>query len=207
MSEKMKVKLTKKQIEANRRAAARIARRERAFKKMSTAEQRVTIAKDVIEALKLKKITARQGQWLNLKTRKREVLKMKSDTQLRDVIVAQKTSCTACALGAVFTCAVMRQDAITIDGMRNEYTGALFFGDEDITRYLSPFFSQEQLEMIETAFEKGRGRFGYDDASQNFGCKYKTPEERMIAIMKNIIAHKGDFTPPPVRYDDDGMGA
>lgn len=36
---------------------------------------------------------------------------------------------------------------------------------------------------------------GIGDKAVKFGRKYKTPKNRLIAIMKNIIKNKGEFKP------------
>jgi len=75
---------------------------------------------------------------------------------------------------------------------------------EDIQKKLTPYFPEEQLEMIESAFET-KAMIHYNSGTDNnedslmpaimFGEKYRTDRGRMIAITKNIIKNKGVFKP------------
>lgn len=104
--------------------------------------------------------------------------------------VAQKTkTCSVCALGACFISTIAKyggpgfgsyiQDTFNVDSMRAT---------------LHEVFSDEQLNEIETAYEKNLSFRGSQKA-ESFGCRYVTDIGRLRAIMRNIIANKGVFIP------------
>lgn len=173
--------------------------RERRFNAMPKNRQRVAIAKDVITSLNTKEIVATQGSYLNsrqLWPDSKEFFseeKENLDKQVRDVFIDKNPpKCTACAVGSLFVCAVKRHDAITIGEMNT-------FDRGNLTDYLDKFFDQDQLHLMEDAFETyydktNRHNESYNEA-EDFGRKYKTAKERMIAIMENVIANDGEFIP------------
>lgn len=185
----------------------RAADQERRFKKMTPAQKRVTIAKDVILALNSKLIRAAQGTYVELPSpilRKREEIVNKQnkdgfysddERDLREVLLEQRNpSCSACALGAIFVSSVYRQDKATVEE-------AVDIGAYDIKEYMDGIFSEDQLTLIEHAFEKwelprsfASGHNIYD--ASNWGDKFTTPHDRMVAIMENIIKNKGTFKLP-----------
>jgi hypothetical protein len=67
---------------------------------------------------------------------------------------------------------------------------------------LSQYFSKEQLRLMEVSFEGSDGVYGIDDVEKKdrgfalaFHYAFKSPKERLEAMMKNIIANKGIFKP------------
>jgi hypothetical protein len=64
---------------------------------------------------------------------------------------------------------------------------------------LTSFFSRAQLKLIESVFESEDGVFdvGTDDRKRDlvaaWSHKFRQPEERLVAIMQNIIRNKGTF--------------
>ena len=187
---------------AAKKLQRQIADRERRFLKMDKPKKRVAVARDVIAALQAKKIQAKQGNWVNLGVGKKQERLLPGGKQLRDVIIENSPTCTACALGAMFVCAVMRKDALTVEECRSYDNLNLDY--DNIADYLRAFFAEPQLEMIEVAFEKGTGAFwgdvAYADVSSKgraalFGKQHKTAEDRMVAIMQNIISNDGTFRP------------
>lgn len=145
-------------------------------KKMTKAERRVAIAKDVIAQLKTKRFKATRGTVLGGISDK--IIEGDYLTaQLCDVLPKFK-KCHVCARGAIFISAVERF---------NNYTGEDFDADWVDGASLR-YFTKSQLDMIECAFE-GWGQF-FGDAKIRGGA-----EDRMCSIMKNIIANEGTFRP------------
>jgi hypothetical protein len=112
--------------------------------------------------------------------------------------------CTVCALGAVTLASLVKRDD-------NVKAAALLQLAEDCDRDivddgLMSVFSDHQMDLIESAYEMcsiGYGSAFCDQDTRNaviFGKDHKNPSNRLIAIMQNIIDHKGEFK-PAVRYD------
>lgn len=178
--------------------------RERNFQNMSLARKRVAIAKDVLDSLKTRKIIASAGTYVGGKpedlmslneiwdeNKSDYVTKDEKDgKQFRDVLVENNLpSCTACAVGSIFMCTVLRHDDITVNDCNSG-------DDESMRSYLKKFFTRTQLDLMESAFEKGG--FGYTNRTENaidFGKLYRTDNERLKAIMENVVRNNGTFNP------------
>jgi hypothetical protein len=219
-------RLKKRLRDARYRWRKYIERTNAAFLAASPAEKRVTIAKDVLAALDAKRLTAAVGNYGYFEpTRKfrgeeytnawyadrKEFL----DGDAREAILNGDISCQACAIGSVFTCAVARMNEVTIEEMQSAEK-------EGMLDYVKEFFTAEQLDLIECAFEvvsvharalhrlgdEGTARaaqavaFGTEvtnawlnDARPGKSRFNNRAEVRMVAIMENIIANKGEFIP------------
>jgi hypothetical protein len=129
--------------------------------------------------------------------------------------------CRACGIGACFISIVRLNDSVVpklydcthdTEGGRMTSVEALPFST------LKKFFSRRQLILIEAAFEGGAGGHfgpipewnfdwaeGYGDGGRPVTALQKalssyirdngTTKTRMAAIMKNIVANKGEFVP------------
>jgi hypothetical protein len=175
------------------------------YEAATPAERRVMVAQDVIAALTAKQIVAESGVYLTVQ-----------DEYASDVIdsfglqeaasfqntIADLPPCNVCAKGAIFVCAVARQNRVTNEqAFRpfSKWTGT------DMEPLLAGLFSAEQLALIEREFE-GRaqdeelvddelamGLFSLDDNDDPEPLY--SDEARMIKIMENIIANGGTFCP------------
>lgn len=175
-------------------------KKQKPFSKLSKAQQRVAIAKDVIEQLTTEKITAVSGTYLSIPY---AVLKPKD--QLQDVFEARK--CEACALGSIFVCAVKITNNLTAGEVGSSNDGEVrtnSINGHSMFPYLSKYFSREQICIIEGAFEGSNiGTYGSDQLSQDLseaaGLGYThidSHEDRLKVIMRNIIRNKGTFVVP-----------
>jgi hypothetical protein len=208
--------LTKKQVidrlsvsEARAALEAAIARtnkatekRNRAFAKLSGSRKRITVARDVLEQLRLRRFVATTGTYLQPTTveAQRQFNSFDDDSDKRPVHeVLEDVKCQVCGIGSLFVAAVDRANACTIKDMNHSYENSGFMRE-----YLGGFFSDEQLVLIETAFEKflvdslGTGLDEWSPeihAAIAFGAKYSNAEKRLKSIMENIIEHKGTFVP------------
>lgn len=175
------MKKTKKTLAlaAMKRAAAR-------FKKLTKAEKRVVIARDVIAQLDLKRLKARHNTYVDLVGSPAEI--QSDSVQVCDLTVGRK--CEVCALGAMFVTAVERADRLTVaDTSHGWGYGELEgIGGEDCYHYLSRFFSHGQLALIENAFE------GFNENA--FAAVARSPSARMRLVMQNIIDNGGKFVMP-----------
>lgn len=148
---------------------AAIKKRNAEFAAMPPALKRVTIAKDVIAWLDAKKLVARSGTYLSSKSIRN------CDTEdAQTALLATDVSCNVCALGAVFACAVGRANEIAT----NDFRG--YNSQHSMHNYLSPYFSNEQLYLIESAFECSSSfydnikdpDYAVADRAEEFGLKY-----------------------------------
>jgi hypothetical protein len=157
-------------------AARKTAKRtqEKPFDKLTPAQKRVRIARDVLAQLASGKFIATQGLYVNGP----EIEGAKAKASLQTLFKKQK-SCEVCALGSMFV-------ALSED----EKTACTFwgFGRDDCTDYLGKFFDQEQLDKIEDAFEEG------DVSGMPFASEAEA-EDRMRLIMENIVVNGGKFDP------------
>jgi hypothetical protein len=169
-------------------------------KRMTKAQMRVAIAKDVLTQIKLKKLEPTSGVYLD----KSFVLREDDDISKQVLQQLPKKNCAVCAVGACFVSSLK---------LFNKYEpsdgyGWRLFGNErvKISSYsmrsdqLAKHFSYKQLDVIEAAFERSN-EYSYRDQPMsekkvgNFSRKYKTDTDLMVAIMKNIIKNKGLFKP------------
>ena len=173
-----------------------------AFSRMSAAEKRVAIAKDVIKWLNTGALVAKPGKYLSV---------TKSDN-------SGLKECKACALGAVFACAIDRSPSVKTTAAEWFNPGEVqgdehYYGNAHGMRTaLKPYFTEEQLITIENAFEKQvispleGDRFdqytGYHHAENSTTIKavkynrgIRSGKERLTRIMRNIIRNGGEFRP------------
>lgn len=123
-----------------------IADKNKAFKKLSKAEKRVQIARDVLAQLKTGYLKAKPGVYLesrglNKLTDYYGCILNPGDaaSEMKDILDKDK-SCTVCGIGSLFVCAVRRLDNLKIQEIYefnpslNEAQSAQFYGTfrEDI---------------------------------------------------------------------------
>lgn len=161
--------------------------------KKTKAEIRVAIAKDVIASLN--KIIPTNGIYFGIDYRfdRTQLTKKKNSKVLAEKL---KKNCEVCALGACFISAVKLTNEWDFSGLR--FSGG--YPKLTLEAKLLDYFTQEQLELIECAFERCSS-FGhnleYEKAANaaSFKENIEDPTERLEAIMKNIISNKGSFRP------------
>lgn len=178
----------------------------KAFSKMSKANQRVAIAKDVIMTIKAKKIKISQGSYVTNDELSEEIGNYEKPVELQKLLAKVDEPCEVCAKGAMFICDIMRRNDFKVSDNTN------IEDERIISKRLSQYFPQQQLDLIECAFEEGvqqdytktlsirndDGNWIYSEIAKEameFGERYKRSEDRLIAIMKNIIKNNGTFKP------------
>jgi hypothetical protein len=166
------------------------ARTNKRFKAATKAQKRVMIARDVIKRLEADQYRASQGTWLRIPVH----ADLGDDAQQQ---LTQGMQCQCCALGAVFASCTVFNDNQTVGVMAGEAVlmSNIVGGRKKASNGIMSLFSGEQLELIESAFERGYGTYDGTRLSVAFGERYKYSLPRMIAIMKNIIKNKGTFKP------------
>jgi len=178
--------------------------KEKSFSKLTKAEKRVAIAKDVLKWIKVGMIRPEHDGYFEMDDKlKTKIDSIEGKKELQELLPG--TTCNVCAKGALFIADIMKRDNFTTKNLS-------FIGNCTIVKRLDGIFSENQLNLIETAFEKNiihdnkdllsyKNDEGYYHNSSlgqkaiDFGNKYDEPEERLIAIMKNIIKNKGTFKP------------
>lgn len=185
-------------------------KKEVSFKSMSATQKRVAIAEDVIAALQAKRYKATSGTYVESKTTAKGFIEKScgsNDVELKDVLAKNMKSCEVCAKGAMFVASVERFNNLKVSV--SDPTDNVFEklnGDYEVCDHLSNYFDEEQLAMIEAAFEGGEFADEVyiddeDDKSRNnkrwtiygYSILYPNATDRMIAIMENIIRNKGKF--------------
>jgi hypothetical protein len=203
-------KLTKAMNEETKRVNAN-------FKKLSPAQKRVAIAKDVLIQLQLKKYMATAGTYFST-----DALPLDKTNSLQHSFNKME-SCDVCALGACFVSGVRLADKIKVDAIIDEGT-IIEDGETEVSsdyisasastmhEYLDGIFDEQQLALIECAFE-GSDIQGVDNWSDReraiaFGeqirmqceeddnCEYGKRDRLILTkIMKNIVKNNGTFKP------------
>jgi len=174
-------------------------------KKLTKAEMRVAIAKDVIAQIKTAKYNPMQGCWVE------EVDGPDYDDWLFDnsrnctvdvqVYTKSIKKCNVCALGSLFVSAVNKYNNV-YGTYWSVSTNEVF--DTTETNNRSPllrYFTIKQIRLIEYTFEGGMGAVCFDDdhpmvnKAYAFYSRYPDSKDRLLAIMKNIVENKGTFKP------------
>jgi len=169
--------------------------------KMTPAQSRVAIAKDVIESLLAERFKATTGTYIYSRSATANGIAVQGTVNLKDAIQKNMKSCKVCAKGAMFVAAVERFNQIYSEVRRpGDNVLEEFSHDVEICDHLGKYFTKRQLDLIEMAFE-GEGEDMFIDelveekkyVALAYSFIHKNPEDRMIAIMQNIIANKGEF--------------
>lgn len=178
------------------------------FEALTIEEKRVVIAQDCIARIKLNQLNAKRGRFiddgdLNVVRGKNYNDDLLDNNDIEVCSVKEKfntlPTCSACAKGSLFLTYVGRVNSFNTNEFNlsnnNETT-------DNAHKKLLEIFSLEQLALIETAFEGIQ--FIDEDFAGNlieiphskvikFNKKYEIPNDRMIAICKNIIKNNGTF--------------
>ncbi len=158
-----------------------------AFQALSSGDKRRAIAQDVLARLERGQLQPMQGTWTHLR-RGEETIDKQSDSSskedLQSALDDPTVTCRCCALGGMICGLAHFEDQITL---RDAYF--------DATRErLFALFGEEQVRLIECAFECGSGEMlasGLDlrDDAVEFGCRYRDPHARFLAIWTAIANH------------------
>lgn len=145
------------------------------YKKMTRAQRKVAIAKEVISNINIMKIRAHHAYVSDS-----DSIPIQKTSQ--QVAEKAKKKCTVCARGAMLLCKVAKY---------NNYDFLIFgegymIGSHDTTMALKDAFSETELELIERAFERN---YSYSSWGPD------NDADRLLAIMQNIVDHNGKFKP------------
>lgn len=152
---------------------------------------RTTIIKDALAQVRTGRYTGVcQGEYL-----------VDPVTEVRDgqpVVSAQtRDGCLGCALGALLVSAINGEaPPVSEVGVRHE----------DVYAFLKPYFEEDTLALIETAFEgedihadqggEPLSTAAYNWAMDTFYLAYCNADERLLAILEYLYKHDGAFPAP-----------
>jgi len=175
--------------------AAKIKDRNRYFQKLPRAKQRIAVARDVLRALKDGVIEAKSGDYMSFGGEDRRSALLNSAAANPEgafvTSLAELPSCRVCAKAALFVCAATRDADITNNKAYNMY----FYDSRLLSKTLKGVFSAKQLRLIETEFEGLDFECRADYFSPVMKLTDLPDRDRMVAIMKNIVANHGTFKP------------
>ena len=167
-----------------------------AFKKANKARRRVLIAKDALIRTKLNNLRLNKGSFVGTDNISKE--STFADLQFKNFINDNNNTCIVCAKGAMFCSIVGRDNKLTY---RESFQNA-WSNDFDNTPHetLLKYFSAEQLDLIEIAFEGRSYLYAVTDLDLIYRAKkiyetYESHTDTFIAICNNIIKNKGEFKP------------
>lgn len=148
----------------------------------SKAEMRVKIAKDALAQMKFISPTS------NIYISFDDALPFGS---LQQILEEKKPTCEACAIGSLFLAHVHLNNQFNID---SEFPN---FDRGKVCHVLETYFSKEQLDDIEAAFE------GWKESRDFYGFYADNSDyDRLRLILENIIANDGDFVSAALEFDE-----
>lgn len=183
----------------------------KSFDEMSQRERAVAVAEDVIKTIRAENnIQIRKGSYFGGRF-KLDVVDENAELQhlLPEI---ERQGCSVCARGAAFLSHVRLFDNFkasrvlgrTDDHDFNYDAGCGWHTTENT---LQDTFSEQTRNLIECAFEMSRNhRYGVSlelaQGAVEFGVRFPKDDERLVAIMENVIANDGEFTVEPVEVVD-----
>ncbi len=177
------------------------------FWKLSPAQKRVAIAKDVILQIKAEYYTAIRGTYINA-----ELPWNTSRTEMAPAreAFAEADNCTVCAVGSTIVSGARLGNRVSLFDLGVNANG--FGGDEARDKFFPRSMNRLMEEAFEVDYDPKRQYHKASLASERkpntrtmqyraeyFGEGFKTSDARLIAIMRNVIRNKGAFIPPMVK--------
>jgi DNA polymerase III delta prime subunit len=164
-----------------------------AYDKMTRAERRVAIAKDVIKHIKAERLRVQSSYGYVVHDIGWNELTEVIETEGKATKVAEKlkNECTVCARGAMMLCKVAKYN-------HYEFEKGWGISSESTTHALKDAFSEEQLNLIENAFELNGYIGNLSEKAEwlyEWLYEFSNAEDRLLAIMQNIVDPNGSFKP------------
>lgn len=147
-------------------------------------KDRITVAKDVIASVESGWYDCERIAYVDLQPKHGKIVTdadVKNNKELRDILPKRVKKCNVCAKGAMLISTIMCLD--NFPAMHD--VNCVLFGKAWSNNYVSPF-SAAELENMEASFEGGLGNCYYDYPDRN---------NRLVAMMENVIKNKGTFKP------------
>ena len=165
----------------------------------------VAIAKDVVAQLRLKRLKASPGDYCRVEYDHMyeyfEDSVNRKDSFQKTFKKNKKVSCRVCAMGAVFIGYINRFNKVTNDEVNDPDPG-------DIIELVDDVFSEFQLRLMEMAFEgewqdtklvedfSEKEQENMERKAEQYYRKYPDPDQRLRAIMLNVVRNNGEFVLP-----------
>lgn len=166
-------------------------------------DQRVEVAKDVLKHLRTMKVA--HGVYFSNHRNPEIKLDIPESGDLQKYLGKVTKACNVCALGGMFMSFVRLYDDVQFGSDGDDFdcikrNNHITTSRDLITQKLNNAgFSDDQLDLIEAAFETEEDDPDYyskeTDPQYWFGSQFKTPKQKLKAIMLNIIQNKGVFKP------------
>lgn len=194
------------------------------YSRMTKAERKVAIAKDVIGSLHAMSVMSGNGYITENETT--TDLSILREFGISDKLIAGKAKekCTVCARGAMMLCKIEKFNHFGFDKcVGYNHDPIETFDDisqDDTAAALADAFTEDELDDIEGCFElciadnredefddddDYDGYYIRNDIKTSYGKAYHKyqkhweditdDKDRLMAIMQNIVDHKGEFKP------------
>lgn len=182
-------------------------------KKLTKKQMRVEIAKDVLKQLRRKDIPLKAACGYYVDGVLPEEITIEGSEEIQKHVDVLQANCEVCQKGALLLSMARLYDKVTVADVF--YGSAIGHGctasasGDEVTEKLKEFFSESQLELLESAFEccSFFGKRDYREFSSvqrgaiGFGMGFSDAKKRCGAIVKNIIDNDGTFTPAGLTCD------
>lgn len=155
----------------------------------------VAIAKDVLKTINKRNIKS-ESYYCQVPYEQQANKLFSSNGNAQKHIPTIEKFCQVCAIGTCFLSFIKLYNNIKLKDINNDRSM--------MVDYLSQFFDERQLDLIEIAFERSlnytKTNIQYNELelyyrAKLFGQKYIKDHNRIKAIMLNIIKNKGWFRP------------
>lgn len=166
------------------------------FNKLTKQKQRTRIVKDAIAQINIGTLKVKPQEYFNIPS-----MGWLPGEDVKDLkqLLEGGTGCECCAKGSLFAACVLNVNKITTHDDLD---------DEPFQKSkLKKWFSELELDMIETAFELDvitdssrkltNSEWEATDLGVScikFGKQFRTPKKRLLSILKNILKN-GKFAP------------
>lgn len=193
-----------KKLTAEQKAARALKASRTKFEALSKAEKRVAIAKDVIAQVKAKQMKAATGYGYVAFD---SAVTAKPDQCLYEVVDKNRKDCFVCGIGALFCSALKLKNKFDVADLgyhSYEESGSVEIDEIShgtVAKYMKPWFSELQLDLVETAFEGYTTGLVWDmdgdtaERISSFCGNEGDADARLVAIMQNIVDNNGTFKP------------
>ncbi len=166
------------------------------------SEKRVIIAKDALSQIRSGNFEAEASIWADV----HGDFDLDSTCSAQEQLLKSDVSCNGCALGSILVSAIRLSNQVSVDEF-DELTNQKTLGEQiekNNVPTINDIFTKSQLILIENAFEGCSGYFRHNNKTLNyserlsnriykFTSKYLDMNDRLIAILENIIRNNGTF--------------
>ena len=174
----------------------------KSWEEMSRAERKVVLCEDVLARIEAERLIVARGSYMgNIYNLPEIVGKAEFEgTVTPDDCLLMEKHCGVCARGALLLSRIRLFNSVDWEDLK--INDSLGINQDQTSDILSEAFDTEELLAIEAAFEAEEGEendgfIGEDEEYSwdciEFGLEHEYPDDRLIAIMQNIIHNNGEF--------------